>query len=119
LKPAGSGKLDFFKPKVKETKKEETSKASAVKTFFSVPKKEQKDAVATTVCLASDNNAADSNGLIARDEAKIDSYKVRVGGRYGFDVYRAVEAYIQVESANKSRTGTGALYIQHFIKACR
>jgi len=79
LKPAGSGKLDFFKPKVKETKKEETSKASTVKTFFSVPKKEQKDAVATTVCLASDNNAADSNGLVARDEAKIDSYKVRVG----------------------------------------
>lgn len=113
LRPAGSGKLDFFKPKVKEIKKEETSKPSAAKTFFSAPKKEHKDAAATTtVCLASDSNAADSNVLVARNEAKIDSCKVRVGRRYGFDVYCAVEARFQVESANNSRSETGALYIQ-------
>lgn len=52
-KPAGSGKLDFFKPKAKETKKEETSKASAAKMFFSAPKKEPKEVAATTVRLVS------------------------------------------------------------------
>ena len=46
-KPTGTRKHDFFKPRVKETKKEETSKADVkTKTFFSVVKKEveQKDA---------------------------------------------------------------------------
>ncbi|KAK2463581.1 hypothetical protein APHAL10511_004332 [Amanita phalloides] len=54
-KPSGTGKVDFFKPRPKETKKEETSKAEAKKltagkAFFSAPKKEaeqQDDAAAT------------------------------------------------------------------------
>ncbi|KAF8623052.1 hypothetical protein AX15_006558 [Amanita polypyramis BW_CC] len=41
LKPTGTGKLDFFKPRPKETKKEEALKTDAkAKTFFSVAKKE-------------------------------------------------------------------------------
>ena len=54
-KPAGSGKLDFFKPKAKETKKEEISKASTAKMFFSAPKKEPKEVATSAVCLVSGN----------------------------------------------------------------
>lgn len=52
---AGSGKLDFFKPKAKETKKEEISKTAAAKMFFSAPKKDPKEVTMTAVYLVSDN----------------------------------------------------------------